>query len=84
MYQAIGKHVVAKQIKEECKTGLLITNATPKVLRYEVISVGEDVNGLFKGDILPVPQYVMHHLEDDLCIISYENIYAKRVQSSDL
>jgi len=55
--KAIGQFVVLRKQVEEVKnsSGLIMTEYTDKDIRYklaEVVSAGEEVNGLAKGDMV--------------------------------
>lgn len=82
MLQAIGKHVILKAIFEK-KEIVILTTKEPSPLYYEVMSVGDEVKGLYPGDQLPYPQYTSQILSDEgdkLFVISLENITAKIVR----
>jgi len=82
MLQAIGKYVILKAIYEKKQT-IILTAKDPDPMYYEVISVGDEVKGLYPGDQLPYPQYTNQIVSDDgekLSVISLENITAKIVR----
>ena len=81
MLQAIGKHVIVKAVYEEKKGNqpLILTTKEPLPTHYEVMSVGEDVDSIQKGDKIPYPQYtnpLAEHEGEKLFVLSLENITA--------
>ena len=79
MIQAIGKNVIVKAVKEE-KKAVIITLKDEKPTHFEVVSVGEDVKIIKKGDKVLLSPYggtEITHNEEKLIVVSIDNVYAK-------
>jgi len=79
MIQAIGDNIIVKAMREEKKTKILtLDNDKPDY--YEVISVGDDVKHILKGDhvlSMYIPTKILYH--EDLYVIQEARIYGKKI-----
>jgi hypothetical protein len=78
MIQAYGTNIIVKAVKEEKKNKILLLE-DDKPNCFEVISMVEDVKGVYLGDyIYSFFRFEKIPSEEELYVIDQERIYAKK------
>ena len=82
MLQAVGKNIILKAVSLKRKSGI-ITLTEDKADHYEVISVGNKVEGINEGDCVLLAKFgILCEVADgdDKFVLSNEDaIYAKKI-----
>jgi len=78
--KAINKYVITEEIKEEKKFALIIKSQEEKVAKAKVVSVGQDIEDVKKGDIVLFDRYISQEVEYNnkkYLIVNGEDLLAK-------
>ncbi len=82
MIEAVGKTIIVKPIYQEKKSTVILTNAEDNPIAWEIVSIGDQVKGVKKGDNILLAPYSLQQIEykkEKLFVCQIENIYAKNV-----
>ena len=78
--KAINKYVITEEIKEEKKSALIIKSQEEKVAKAKVVSIGQDIEDVKKGDIVLFDRYISQEVEYNnkkYLIVNGEDLLAK-------
>jgi chaperonin GroES len=69
--KAVGKNLIIQKVKSNITTtngGVILTNKQKEDIRYieaNIISVGDEISGLNKGDVIYFDKHAGHKIEVD-------------------